>query len=643
MFLEETINALSFRSLGLAVLALLMLSLISGASVISRADRHISGLLLVLHSIGFAMVEVVLINSNDDYDTPTYPPFLIVVTSALGFWLSRHLHRKQRIPDWAHSLLSAAYGSKLSALFIDEPRDLFHSLLVFATVTPALLSSQRPVSKPRAPLLVAIQASAVVVTLWIAKPTVLRHLITFLYGRAPSATESFTTYLCAVSVALLPLSVRYARSKLTKRVNSVVCLLSFLFAVVEPDLELITWARSDIFDTNYSQGGTSTATPGWASWLVFVLFSLWVLYFSSVVKLSRPALATLSGGLLGVYSCAAFLPPHGSIALYCVMVALFEVWAWLILLHQETAAERTPMRSELSSSCWFLLALMEGLFLFLFFAVAPLFFTQRNGVNGLLQARNILLTLHAGMNFLVSLLYHLHSSIAGGLGRHPEAKGRQAGKSAWHMRQQALRNAFTSGSSMWRQQLNNVAVVVTFVELCLLNSSILDLAEVELLPLCAVFLLLEPDSLLLSHLNGERRYVPMLLAAVMLLLFSASWDVVLLPAMVQFHLSVGDGEVDFWFCMKNMALMLLLLPALQKSSNFLWTLQHDSQIILASVGPLCLLPLIFADLVSVQLLALGSIIGKLAAQTWESDIDGLFVHMYYGLRTLKGSLVQYLR
>ena len=385
-----SLSELSIVLIGLALLALLVpaLPLIPLPSLLS-IYAHSTSFLLLLYLTAFALLEFLLHSTNSAYPTPIYPSVFPLLTTGLALYITSTLHHSHRINRFTYSLLLSIALGKLSVLVVDTGTDFVHALLISVAVT----SPYTMYIKKMHWILSVGHAAITTIVLFLAKNTVLAHLLRLVGVEQATESTYVSAYVLVTLVSLLPLSAPYAH---IRRVHILALGVGAMFAALQPRLP--SWlfsGESDVFDVAHE------VDRSYSGWLLMAVAGLLLSAVLGVRPVTRAAMNVAGAMLLCVYMCTEHLPP--AFPLYLFFGVIF-VSAALIASIAASPADPSFVYPPLV-----MLTLLYCMAFPLTFIATTLLFAMRGySVEEMEQSRIILVTTYAALSLLLSIVVNYH-------------------------------------------------------------------------------------------------------------------------------------------------------------------------------------------------------------------------------------------
>ena len=622
-----SLSSFSFCLIALTLLALLLpaLPLVPLPSLLSIYS-HSTSFLLLLYMSGLSMVEYILYSGNSVHPSPIYPASFVVLTSALSVPVLRYMLSSGRFNRFTYSLLLSLVVGKLSMLMLDTFTDYLHGLLLaLALTSPYTMYTQRMHW-----LLAVVHSSLIVVSLLLAKNTVLAHLLKL--AGVSYATEStfVAAFLILSLLALLPLSGPYPA---IRRLHLLLLVLAGVFAIIQPRFPTFLFsADSDVYDVRHDVDRT------YSDWLLMAVVGLLVAGLGGGATGVGQLLLLVAGGLCMCSYVALYLPV--SFALYLFFGVIFTSAALIAAVVSSSASSVfTSSSSSIRSSSapqaappisypllLFLIALYCTAFPLTFLATALLFILDLYSVEEIEQSRIVLLTTYAGLSLLLSLVITYHrltsppvAAKAVLLNHHPSPPSSFA--AAAHL---DLHSPLVT--------LSNVLLLLSYLSAIVLLVHYEHESEMAIVWLSPLLLFVQyeasdegGDSKV--HTHSYSHYFPMFAVTAALLAASALCGIAY-PLLAPLHALTPDPNFQ-WSLMWAIVHSLLLLacvPLLWSSLSSLSSSafrRHTSvtHFVLLMSAVLCIVGAVVGQMLSVRLLAVMVVLG--AAWTNAHELKGV--------------------
>ena len=635
LFLSVTVadgmplSSFSFCLIALTLLALMLpaVPLVPLPSLLAMYS-HSTSFLLLLYVSGLSMVEYILYSSNSAHPSPIYPSSFVVLTSALAVPILRHLLSSGRFNRFTYSLLLSLLIGKLSMLMLDTFTDYLHGLLLaLALTSPYTMYTQRM------HWLLAVGHSAlIVISLLLAKNTVLAHLLK-LVG-VSSATEStfVAAFLIVSLLSLLPLSAPYSA---IRRLHFLLLVLAIVFAVIQPRFPTFLFSgESDVFDVRHDVDRT------YSDWLLMAVVGLLVAGIGGGVTGVGQLLLLVAGALCMCAYVAMYLPV--SFALYLFFGVIFVSAALITavvsssassVFISSTSSTRPASSPQPASTVSYpllliLIALYCTAYPLTFLATAALFVLDLYSVEEIEQSRIVLFTTYAGLSLLLSLVVTYHRLTS------PPVVAQAV---LFHHRPAPL-SSFASAAHLDLHSplvtVSNVLLLLSYLSAIVLLVHYLHESELAIVWLSPLLLFVQYEASDVGdsdsnkvHTHPYSHYFPMF-AVTAALLASSALAGIAYPLLAPLHALTPDPNFQWslMWAIVHLLLLLACLPLLWSSLSSLASSafrRHTSvtHFLLLMSAVLCIVGVVVGQMLSVRLLA---VISLLAAgwTNFHSELKG---------------------
>lgn len=535
-----------------------------------RADLHVFiGLGLLAHAAGLCVVECVLYNQNNQYETAVYPTYMVFFTSAVGIALAHALRQRGHLAKATSWLLLTVHISKLGILLTDSVRDLIDCGLLTAAVTSTFLlySPSRKMTRNNT----IFHIIAITLTWFTTRNTVIYHLLSSIKTRAPNSDEVLSAFFLLAALTSTTVTFGHTHDVYWRKVNSVAVILAVIFVVLQPDTGLLI--RDEVI--------LPDAPPRWPAWVLFTGLTVLLLSVTSAVPVPRVLLVCTVGTCIGLYTCGMYLQQHLLIRLLFILI--FNIVALLLMsLFYPNASTNKYI------------SIVYGVFIALlpctYMAIVQIYGSspQKRGDDLLFSTRLALLGVYASLNFLVALCVKLGNEMS--LKR--EQRGGKVGRKSERTRY---------GVPIY---VGNVASILALSLGSIIHTQYQGGNENCILFLAPILLLLNQDDGMFSKLTEERRYAPLFLASCIFLTGYSVWK-------MDFAVASSSS------ILKNLICLICTLPSQSKLSNFLWAMSKLNHFELIVVAPLNLIAIVIADISALRLLGMLGVVGA-AMAIWTS-------------------------
>lgn len=419
-----------------------------------------------------------------------------------------------------------------------------------------------------------------------------------------------------------------------------------LFILMEPPIPLTWTYRSDLIKAarqstdDISIYGFVAPKPTWPSWLLIVAIMLTLAAVTSIIPIKymvelRVSYSIAMGIALGIYISAEYFL-QAVVLQALIVVTMVSASAFVVFTH-------FPSASSTKLLPW-VFALLVALFPVTYLLEGQVRIKSILGDSGIGDmgeeekklttllavegARTSLLGLYAAIFMLIALeiKFELASLVRekaldrGGI-RHS-----QYGQSAsatfpprmrfMQQRRASSVSAFTikrmTAEGAWMPAVGNVATVMCFAICLILNVNLTGGSNRAIFFLAPILLLLNQDSDFVAGFGDKQRYFPVTVVISAYLVLTALysiWEDV-------WHGNAGwgldIGGPDWFFAVKNLALLILTFPSHILFNRFVWSYSKQTDSTPLITMPLNLPSAIITDVLKVRILGLLGIIYSLA-------------------------------
>ena len=587
-----------------------------------------SGPLLIMQAVILAILEEHLFAGNYEELTynvhPMFPASLVIATTGMGIILARKMGEANRVSKTTAFVLECIYGAKISMIFVPESRMAIPVVMyALACLHPMFLGPQKGDSSTLEPWKALGMGFCVILAVASARFAIFDALH-ILLDRKPSEALAAGSLLLAIAVGLLPMiNTYYRQGEGPRRVAVLIGSLGLLLILLRPPLPIKGGAECPklplalcprLWDASHTPrrelddvavyGDGLRRREHWPLWLVVVASFFGVLAATSKISNSvlfapfRLIQAGLSGLLIGGYMALEFFP--GMQLLQITIVGSCLLVAFMIVL-LSVPSRGSAILLPLLCICWFG-SFPGSLFVLSVSSLPPLpqdmVRLHPDTAEGIAldsvrwqTIRTYLVACFAAEALLLSFAAKLRLGVSKG--------GKTAGSSSMlGMASDAMYidkaaeflggyvpsavNAATVGSLAGKhhQKLANVGMsylpeacnilTVFCFSACLWVNSTLggEHASLMVLILSSLLLLLSQDSFLLRGLADKRRYFPPYAAS------SGIITVTAIGAVIREAFSIDEGislNIDVSTLVFNVGAIVLCLPSLLETLDYLWT------------------------------------------------------------------------
>lgn len=419
-----------------------------------------------------------------------------------------------------------------------------------------------------------------------------------------------------------------------------------LLILMQPPIPLSWPYQSDVIKAarhstdDISIYGFMASKPTWPSWLLIAAFLLTLAAFLSIIPIKyivelRTFYSISVGIALGIYiSAEYFLQAAILHALIVITMVCASVFAVFTHFPSASSTKVLPWIFALLVALFPVTYLLEGqVRVKSILAESEVGNTGEDGnkLTALLAvegARTSLLGLYAAISMLIALeiKFELASLMLEKVVERSGLRHSQSGQSSSATLPPKMRfmqqcrvstvPAFTIkrmiSEGAWMPAVGNVATVMCFAICLILNVNLADGSNRAIFFLAPILLLLNQDSDFVAGFGDKQRYFPVTVVISAYLVLTALysiWEDI-------WHGNAGWGlEIggpDWFFAVKNAALLILTFPSHILFNRFVWcyTRQTDSTPLIAI--PLNLPSIIITDVIKIKILGLLGVIYSLA-------------------------------
>ncbi|PON57011.1 no exine formation [Parasponia andersonii] len=648
------IAGMSLKSFCKLITASVVLAMaVPGIALLPPKLHFLTEAALIGHALLLCHIENRFFNYSGIYyygfeDDVMYPSYMVAVTTFVGVALTRRLSVDHRIGPKAVWILTCLYSSKLAVLFITSKSVVWVSALLLLAVSPPILlyrDKSRTASKMK-PWQGYAHAGVVALSVWFCRETIFETL-QWWNGRPPSDGLLLGLSIALTGVACVPIvALHFSHAMSAKRCLVLMVATGLLFILMQPPIPLTWTYRSDLIKAarqsadDISIYGFVAPKPTWPAWLLIVAILLTLAAVTSVIPIKyivelRVFYSIATGIALGVYiSAEYFLQAAVLHALIVVTMVCTSVFVVFTHFPSASSTKLLPWVFALLVALFPVTYLLEGQV-----RIKSIFGDSGVGEMGeeekklttLLAvegARTSLLGLYAAIFMLIALeiKFELASLLRekalerGGI-RHVQSGQNTSATFPPRMRFVQHRRASTvsnftikrmASEGAWMPAVGNVATVMCFAICLILNVNLTGGSNRAIFFLAPILLLLNQDSDFVAGFGDKQRYFPVAVVISAYLVLTALysiWEDV-------WHGNAGWGlEIggpDWFFAVKNLALLVLTFPSHILFNRFVWsyTKQTDSTPLITL--PLNLPSVIITDVLKIRILGLLGIIYSLA-------------------------------
>ncbi|KAK4371320.1 hypothetical protein RND71_010795 [Anisodus tanguticus] len=582
-------------------------------------------------------------------DDVMYPSYMVVITTFVGLAVVRRLSAYNHIGSKAVWVLTCLYSSKLAVLFITSKGVLWVSAVLLLAVSPPLLlyrDKSRTASKMKSWQGYA-HAAVVALSVWFCRETVFEAL-QWWHGRPPSDGLLLGSCFLLTGLACVPIvALHFSHVMSAKRCLVLVVATGLLFILMQPPIPLSWTYHSDVIKAarqsadDISIYGFFASKPTWPSWLLIVAILLTLASVTSTIPIKyivelRTFYAIAIGISLGIYISAEYFLQaailHALIVVTMVCTSVFVVFTHF------------PSASSTKLLPW-VFALLVALFPVTYLLEGQVRISKSilgdNAVQDMGEedsklatllavegARTSLLGLYAAIFMLIALevKFELASLMREKVTDRGAVRHSHSGQSSstivpprlrfMQQRKASAVPSFTikrmAAEGAWMPAVGNVATIMCFAICLILNVNLTGGSNRAIFFLAPILLLLNQDSDFVAGFGEKQRYFPVVVvisAYLVLTTLYSIWENI-------WHGNAGwgldVGGPDWFFAVKNLALLILTFPSHILFNRFVWsyTKQADSMPLLTI--PLNLPSVLMTDIIKVKILGLLGVVYSLA-------------------------------
>ncbi|XP_043704881.1 uncharacterized protein LOC122654723 [Telopea speciosissima] len=626
----------------LIVASVILAMAVPGFSFLPPKFRFLTEVGLIGHALLLCFIENRFYNYSGLYyfgldEEVMYPSYMVILTTCLGLALVRRLIVDNRVGPKAVWILTCLYSSKLAMLIITSNSVLWASAVLLLAISPPLLlyKDKSKVGSKMKTWQGYAHGSVVAFSAWLCRETIFDAL-QWWNGRPPSYGLLLGFCIVLTGLACIPIvALHFSHVQSAKRCLVLVVATGLLFILLQPPIPL-SWAfRSDLIRAAHQSSddisiyGFVAAKPTWPSWLLILAIVLILAAFTSFIPIKyivelRAFYAVGVGIALGIYISAEYFLQ--ATILHALIVATLVCTSVFVVFTHFPSASSTRLLP------W-IFALLVALF-----PVSYLLEGQMR-VKNILEggagvgeedskltmllavegARTSLLGLYAAIFMLIAL--EIKFELASLLRERTHDRGgvhNQLGQSSsaafppkrrlMQQRRASTVPTFTvkrlAAEGAWMPAVGNVATIMCFAICLILNINLTGGSNRAIFFLAPILLLLNQDSDFVAGFGDRQRYFPVTVVISAYLVVTAIyriWEEV-------WHGNVGwgleIGGTDWFFLVKNAALLVLTFPSHILFNRFVWsfTKQTDSTPLLTM--PLNLPSVIMTDVLKVKILGI---------------------------------------
>ncbi|KAL2903873.1 Bromodomain-containing factor 1 [Bienertia sinuspersici] len=605
---------------------------------------------LISHAMLLCHIENRFFNYSSIYyygmeDDVMYPSYMVIMTTFLGLALVRRLTSDGRIGPKAVWILTCLYTSKLAMLFITSKSVVWVSAVLLLAVSPPLLlykDKSKTASKMK-PWQAYTHAFVVALAVWFCREAIFESL-QWWYGRPPADGLLLGFCIILIGLACIPIvALHFSHVLIAKRWLVLLVAAGCLFMFLQPPMPFSWTYHSDFIKAAHQTGddisiyGFLASRPTWPSWLLIVAILLTLAATTSLIPIKyivelRTFYSIALGIAVGVYISFEFFP-QAVVLQALIVLTMICTSVFVVFTHFPSASSTKglPWVFALLVALFPVTYLLEGQVRIKSLLDSGDITEEERRLTTILAvegARTSLLGLYAAIFMLIALevKFELTSLMRekalerGGFKSSYSGQSSSANLSA-KMRFLQQRRASTvptftikrmAAEGAWMPAVGNVATVLCFAICLILNVNLTGGSNRAIFMLAPILLLLNQDSDFVAGFGDKQRYFPVAVVISSYLVLTALhsiWEEV-------WHGNAGWGlEIggpDWFFAVKNVALLILTFPSHILFNQFVWSYTKQKDMAPLLTLPLNLPAIIITDVIKVKILGLLGVIYSLA-------------------------------
>ncbi|KAI3942997.1 hypothetical protein MKW98_005509 [Papaver atlanticum] len=646
---------ISLKSFCKIILANVILAMaVPGFALLPPKFRFLTEIGLISHALLLCYIENRFFTYASVYyfgldEDVIYPSYMVIMTTLVGLALARRLVVDLRIGQKSFWILTCLYSSKLAMLFVTSRNVVWVAAVLLLAVSPPLLLYKEK-SKAAGKMKVwqgYAHAGVVALATWFCRETVF-EVLQWWVGRSPSNGLLLGFCIALTGLACIPIvALHFSHVQSAKRCILLVLATGLLFILLQPPVPL-SWAfHSDIIRAAHisvddiSIYGLVTSKPTWPSWLLIAAVLLTLSALTSIIPIKyivelRAFYSIGVGIALGVYISAEYFFQatmlHALIVTTIVCTSVFVVFTHF------------PSASSTRLLPW-IFALLVALFPVTYLLEGQIRMKSLADMGGIGEAgeedkkltmllavegaRTSLLGLYAAIFMVIALEIKfelaslMHDKATDGRVGVQSRSGQRSSSAGFPPKMRFMQQrrvstvpTFTikrlAAEGAWMPSVGNVATVMCFAICLILNFNLTGGSDRAIFLLAPILLLLNQDSDLVAGFKDRQRYFPVTVVISVYLVVTAVyriWEEVW-HGNAWWGLEIGGP--DWFFAVKNTALLILTFPSHILFNQFVWS--HTKQVYSRPLltMPLNLPPVIITDVIKVKILGLLGLIYSLA-------------------------------
>ncbi|CAN1200187.1 hypothetical protein LINPERHAP2_LOCUS45109 [Linum perenne] len=470
-------------------------------------------------------------------------------------------------------------------------------------------------------------------SVWFCRETIFEAL-QWWHGKPPSDGLLLGFCIVLTGVACLPIVVlHFSHVVSAKRCLVLVVATGVLFILMQPPIPVAWTYHSDMIraarqtSDDISIYGFIASKPTWPSWLLILAILLTLAAVTSFIPIRyivelRAFYGIVMGITLGIYISAEYFL-QAAVLHVLIIVTMVSTSVFVVFTHFPSASstKMLPWVFALLVALFPVTYLMEGQVRIKSILGEGELGEEDRRLTTLLAvegARTSLLGLYAAIFMLIALeikfelasLMREKSLERSGI-RHSQSSQSSSAGFAPRMRFMQQRRVSTvptftikrmAAEGAWMPAVGNVATVMCFAICLILNVNMTGGSNQAIFFLAPILLLLNQDSDFVAGFGDKQRYFPVTLAIsaylVLTTLYSIWEDV--------WHGNAGwsieIGGPDWFFAVKNVALLVLTFPSHILFNRFVWSCTKQADTTPLITLPLNLPSIIIADVIKIKIL-----------------------------------------
>ncbi|GAB2280797.1 hypothetical protein Dimus_015421 [Dionaea muscipula] len=641
---------MSLKSFCKLIVASVVLAMaIPGLTMLPPKFKLLTEVSLISHALLLCHIENRFFNYSSIYyygleDDVMYPSYMVIMTTSVGLIVTRRLLVDDRIRPKAVWMLTCLYTAKLAILFITSKSVVWFSVLLSLAISPPLLlykDKSKTASKMK-PWQGYAHAIAVAISVWLCRETIFEAL-QWWNGRPPSDGLLLGFCVVLIGVACMPIvAIHFSHVVTAKRWLLLVVAMGLLLTLMQPPIPL-SWAyHSDFMKSARLTGddisiyGFSAVNPTWPSWILIAAIMLTLAGVTSVIPIKyivelRTLYAIAVGVALGIYISAEYFL-QAAILQVLIVVTMVCTSVFVIFTHFPSASSTKllPWVFALLVALFPVTYLLEG-------QVRIKSIIEDGGVGDAAEdmklktllavegARTSLLGLYAAIFMLIALeiKFELASIMRekalerGGM--RPNQSGHISTTTKMRFMQQRRVSAvpaFTikriAAEGAWMPAVGNVATVMCFAICLILNVNLTGGSNRAIFLLAPILLVLNQDSEFIAGFGDKQRYFPVSFVISAYLILTALYSIWEEVWYGNPGWGLEIGGADWFFVVKNLALLILTFPSHILFNHFVWSYKKQKDFAPLLTLPLNLPSIIITDVIKIKILGLLGVIYPLA-------------------------------